>query len=84
MVAISVPIWAEAHDIQGQEPRAPLERPSPKSGVRPLAAKTLAKARRRLQQYVYPCIGNRPIGLVSVPELFAVLKKVQDGEVLNL
>jgi integrase len=56
-----------------------LQRPSPKSGVRPLAAKTLAKARRRLQQYVYPCIGNRPIGLITVPELFAVLKKVQDG-----
>jgi hypothetical protein len=55
-----------------------LERPSPKSGARPLAAKTVAKARRRLQQYVYPCIGSRPIGLVTVPELFAVLKKVRD------
>jgi len=28
--------------------------------------------------YVFPSLGDRPIGLITVPELFAVLKKVQD------
>ena len=55
-----------------------LERASPDKGVQPLSFETIDKNRRRLEMYVFPSLGDRPIGLVTVPELFAVLKKVQD------
>jgi len=55
-----------------------LETPSPKTGKRPLDPDTVSKGRRRLEQYIYPALGTRPIGLITVPELFAALKKVQD------
>lgn len=61
-----------------EEYLATLEKASPQTGARPMALRTIAKNRRRLEQYVYPALGTRPIGLVTVPELFAVLKKVQD------
>jgi integrase len=55
-----------------------LLKPSPKSGRPPMDAETVERARGRLKKYVYPSIGVRPIGLVTVPELYAVLKAVQD------
>lgn len=66
-------------EFVGNELLLAYEKPSPKTGITPIDADTVEKARGRLQRYIFPILGSRPIGLITVPELFAALKKIQDA-----
>jgi integrase len=54
------------------------ENPAKNDKRAPLSAQTIGKQRYFLETFVLPSLGSVPIGQITVPELFAVLKKLDD------
>lgn len=54
------------------------EKPAKNDKRAPLSIQTIEKQRYFLQTFVLPSLGPVPIGEITVPELFAVLKKLDD------
>jgi hypothetical protein len=54
------------------------EKPAKNDKRAPLSAKTIGKQRHFLETHVLPSLGSIPIGQITVPELFTVLKKLDD------
>lgn len=48
-----------------------------------VTAKTLDKDRYRLQNYIFPSIGKRPIGAVEPPELLTALRRIEALKILE-
>lgn len=42
-----------------------------------LSSKTIKQHRQRLEDYVYPGIGNRPINAITAPEVLSILSRVE-------
>jgi integrase len=55
-----------------------LEHPPKDSKLRPLSPKTLRRHKYLLNTYLFPELGPRPMSEITVPELFSVLKHIQD------
>jgi integrase len=54
------------------------EKPAQNDKRSPLSAKTIGKQRYFIETFVLPSLGSVPISQITVPELFAVLKKLDD------
>lgn len=48
-----------------------------KDGRAAMSASTIEKVRRRLELYIYPTLGNRPIATITAPDLLQALRRIE-------
>lgn len=49
----------------------------------PLEASTIRRHRRRLEKFIFPYLGNRPISAVTAPDLLSALRRIESAGKLD-
>jgi hypothetical protein len=75
---------ASTFEVVSDEWMAVLEHPPKDSKQKPLSHKTVRRNRYLLDTYLLPELGSMPINAITVPELFRVLKLIEDKGIYEM